>query len=78
MPAVHVRNLDDAVIDALKRRAAAHHRSLEGELRQILEEAAASERPAARRGRRRLRLSTVAIGRPGSFGRDEIYADGER
>jgi plasmid stability protein len=75
MPAVSIRHLDDAVIDALKRRAAAHHRSLEGELREILAEAAG----ATPRGRqRRLRLNTVEVGRPGSFGRGEIYGGDER
>ncbi len=31
-----VRNLDDSVIDQLKRRARANHRSLEGEVRYVL------------------------------------------
>jgi plasmid stability protein len=36
---VLVRGLDDVVIDRLKRRAEAHRRSLESELREILEQA---------------------------------------
>jgi antitoxin FitA len=35
-----VRGLDDTVIERLKRRAESHHRSLEAELRDILEQAA--------------------------------------
>jgi plasmid stability protein len=72
MPAVSIRNLDDAVIEALKRRAVAHHRSLEGELREILAEAAGGTRPRRGAG---LRLNTVEVGRPGTFGRGEIYGD---
>ena len=75
MPAVSIRNLDDAVIEALKRRAAQHHRSLEGELREILADAAGGARP---RRRSRLRLNTVEVGRRGAFGRREIYGEGER
>jgi plasmid stability protein len=40
MANVTVRNLDDAVVEALKKRARANNRSLEGELRQILTDAA--------------------------------------
>lgn len=82
MPAVHVRDLDDAVIDALKRRAAAHRRSLQGELRSILEEAARRGLPAgggdepARRPR--LRLRTVRIGGKATWSREEIYGDDGR
>jgi plasmid stability protein len=36
-----VRNLDDAVVARLKNRAREHHRSLQGEVKAILEEAAA-------------------------------------
>jgi plasmid stability protein len=70
MPAVHIHNLAPAVVAALKRRAAAHHRSLEAELRAILEAAAADRRP--------LRLHTVAIGDSATFSRDDIYGPDER
>ena len=40
MAQVLVRNLDEAVVERLKARAAAANRSLEAELRAILEEAA--------------------------------------
>ena len=36
MATVHVRRLDPDVVERLKRRAAANHRSLESEIRQIL------------------------------------------
>ncbi len=37
MGQVLIRELDDAVIERLKQRAQGHHRSLEAELREILE-----------------------------------------
>lgn len=40
MANVTVRHLEDAVVEALKERARANNRSLEGELRQILTDAA--------------------------------------
>ncbi len=40
MANITIRNLDDDVVDELKGRAKAHHRSLEAELRQILSDAA--------------------------------------
>lgn len=41
MPDVLVRNVDEAVIDRLKKRAQQRHRSLQAELQTILERAAA-------------------------------------
>jgi plasmid stability protein len=76
MPALHIRNLDDAVIAVLKARAARNHRSLQGEVRKLLE--AAANRPAARRARRRLRLRLVSVGRVPSYSRDVIYEGEDR
>ncbi len=78
MPAIHVRDLDDAVIAALKARARGNHRSLQGEVKTILEAAAQPERSEATPRRRRLRLRTVRVGRPTSFSRDVIYQDDRR
>lgn len=39
MAQIIVRNLDEAVVDRLKERAERNHRSLEAEVRQILEDA---------------------------------------
>ena len=41
MPDVLIRDVPDGVIEALKRRARSHHRSLQGELLSLLEEATA-------------------------------------
>jgi plasmid stability protein len=46
MANVTVRNLDDVVVEALKERARANNRSLEGELRQTLTDAARPVGPA--------------------------------
>jgi plasmid stability protein len=76
MPALHVRDVDDAILDALKARAARNHRSLQGEVRAILE-AAAAEAGRAKKGRR-LRIKTVRVGAPVKYSREVIYEDGTR
>ena len=43
MPQLTVRNLDDAVYEALKARAKRNHRSLEAEAREVLARAARDE-----------------------------------
>ncbi|MBI2218831.1 MAG: hypothetical protein HYU51_16215 [Candidatus Rokubacteria bacterium] len=75
MPALHIRNVDDAVIAALKARAARHHRSLQGEVRSLLEAAAGAGGSRSSTGRVRLRLRTVRVGRAVSYSRDVIYDD---
>jgi plasmid stability protein len=79
MPSVHIRNVDDAVIESLKRRAAENRRSLEGELRVLLEQAAfpSNDRTGWEGRRPKLQLKTVAVGSKSNYGRDEIYADEE-
>lgn len=75
MPALHIRNIDDAVIAGLKARAARNHRSLQGEVRSLLEAATGADRSRGTSGRIRLRLRTVRVGRPVSYSRDVIYDD---
>ena len=48
MAMVNVRQLDDDVVRRLERRAADNNRSLEGEVRHILETAAEDDLPAKR------------------------------
>ena len=48
MPTINVRQLDDVVVLRLKRRAADNNRSLEGEARQILEDAVRDDAPGRR------------------------------
>jgi plasmid stability protein len=68
MAAVHIRDIDDAVLAALKERAASNNRSLQGELLSILT-AAVADRP------RRLPLKTVRVGGPAVLSRDDLYDD---
>ncbi len=46
MANLSIRNLDEAVVAALKQRAKDHHRSLEAEIREILAQAAQAPSPA--------------------------------
>jgi len=72
MPAIHVRDVDDAILTALKARAARNHRSLQGEIRAILDEAVRGGADSSRR-RQRLRIKTVRVGAPVTYSRDVIY-----
>ena len=52
MASVHIRRLDDAVVARLKLRAAANNRSLEGEVRHILEQSVGGAEDKVERVRR--------------------------
>jgi plasmid stability protein len=74
MAALHIRDLDDSVVSRLKERAARHNRSLQREVKTILEKAVAP--PTGRRaGRTKLKLHTVHIASGATYSRDEIYGD---
>jgi plasmid stability protein len=75
MPALHIRDVDDAVVDALKVRAARNHRSLQGEVRAILEETVRQAQSSSRKRKPRLRIKTVRVGAPVKYSRDVIYED---
>ncbi len=77
MKALHIRDLPLDVVEALKRRAARHHRSLQGELKSILC-AIASDEPAEE-GVPPLRLN-LSDTRDGTtqWRREEIYGDDGR
>ncbi len=57
MAQVLIRDLDDKVLKALKRRAARNHRSLQGELKLILEQSAGYRSAALEADLRKLRES---------------------
>ena len=76
MPGIHVRDLTDDTMQALKRRARAHHRSVQGEVRAILVEAARASPPAG--GYPPIRLKHVAVGSGRPWTRDDIYGDDDR
>lgn len=77
MAALHVRNLDDAVIAALKKRAASKHRSLQGEVKTILEEAAFGARKSGDKPVP-FRLNKVRVGSPSKYSREDMYGDDGR
>jgi len=61
MPQLVIRNVDPQVVARLKAQAKRHHRSLEGELRQIVTEAARPSR--AELAHRALALASALQGR---------------
>lgn len=77
MANVTVRNLDNKVVEALKERARANNRSLEGELRQILTDAA---RPAGRVDLRVLaeRIAAMTPDKPQTDSADLLRGDRRR
>ena len=70
-----VRNLDDALVDALKHRAAKHGRSAEAEHREIL--ATALRRPRKRHLAEVL-AAIPAVGKDEDFARSEDAAEAQR
>jgi plasmid stability protein len=76
MAAVQIRDVAPDVIAALKRRAARHERSLEGELRYILVALAREEPPARPLPPIELKLSQASPST--TWRREEIYDDDGR
>jgi len=76
MKSIHIRDVAPNTIAALKRLARAHRRSMQGELREILDTAA--RRAPAEEARTDLKLITVKTGRTATWGREEIYDDSGR
>lgn len=73
MPSLHIRDLDDHLLAALKARAARQHRSVQGEVKALLEAAIRNEDTPDEP--RRIVVHTVAVGGTGNFSRAEIYGD---
>jgi len=76
MPAVQIRDVSPEVIAALKRRAARHERSLEGELRYILSALAREEPPSPPLPPIELKLSQASPST--NWSREDIYGDDGR
>jgi plasmid stability protein len=74
--AIHVRNVPESVMAALRERAARHGRSMQQEIRQILEAAAADPGRAAPVDP--IALHTVRTGSTATWRREEIYGDAGR
>ena len=75
MPGLNIRNIDVSVLEALKRRAKRSHRSLQGEIHAILEEAAAVVPPDTKRRSLNLVFAENSAGDQADWGRDSIYDD---
>jgi plasmid stability protein len=76
MPALHIRDVPQETVAAIKRRASRHGNSVQQELRDVLERGAAE--PVAGGRPRRLNLTTVATGHIEPFDRADFYDDDER
>lgn len=76
MQALHIRDVPDETVAALRRRAARRGHSTQQELRDALARVAAE--PIAEAPPRLLRLRTVATGCAAPFDRSEFYGDDER
>ncbi len=76
MKSLHIRDLDEGVLQRLRKRAKHHHRSLQGELRAILEDAARYAPDDETLDD--LELITVDTGNSHSLTREEIYGDDGR
>lgn len=71
MSSIHIRDIDDKVLASLKHLAKQHHRSLQGELHYILENA--SELDLENSADNELELITVNTSFTGSWNREDIY-----
>lgn len=76
MPAIHVRDVPEPVVIALRERASSRGRSMQEEIRQILQEAATA--PTPRSAPEPLRLTTVRTAGTSTWSREEIYGDDGR
>lgn len=76
MKSILIRELDPKTLSALKRLAAYHNRSLQGELHAIIEKAA-SKAPDESMDEE-LDLFTVKTNKSGTWSREEIYGDDGR
>jgi plasmid stability protein len=73
MAAIHIRDVPETVVVALRERADRHGHSMQQELRDILTDAA-NERPETE-AVRPVRLVTVRTGGRSTWRREEIYGD---
>jgi plasmid stability protein len=72
MKSLHIRDVPEQTIERLKRRASQHHRSLQGELQMVLEEAA---KQITFEERSEFSLHTVRTQGVQDWSREGIYED---
>lgn len=76
MPALHVRDVPESVVTAIRERAARNGQSMQQEMRTILEAAAGASPPGGTW--EPVRLTTVRTSSTSSWSREEIYDDSGR
>ncbi len=76
MPALHIRDVPEPVVAALRERATRHGQSMQRELRQILQATATT--PVAAEASEPVGLTTVRTGGGSIWSREEIYGDAGR
>lgn len=76
MTALHVRDVPERVVTALRERATKHGHSMQQEIRQILE--AAAKAPTPGESLDPVRLTTVRTTGMSSWSRETIYGDAGR
>lgn len=76
VPSLHIRDVPEPVVAALRERAVRHGHSMQRELRQILKAAATT--PVAPEALAPVRLTTVRTGGSSTWSREEIYGDAGR
>ncbi|MGB0369900.1 MAG: FitA-like ribbon-helix-helix domain-containing protein [Opitutales bacterium] len=73
MKSIHIRNVPEHTLEALKTRAKSHHRSLQHEIHHLLEAASKLPLPSSKRS---LELCYAESGiKEGSWNRAAIYED---
>ena len=72
MKSLHIRDVPESTIERLKRRARRHHRSLQGELLALLDEAA---KHVVADDATEFSLHKVRIGGDGNWTRERVYED---
>ena len=79
MKSLHIRDVDETILERLKLLAQLHHRSMQGEIRAILEDAARRAPERAEATVRPLNINTVSTGSGyTTWHRQEIYGDEAR
>ncbi len=76
MTAIHVRNVPEPVLAALRERAARHGQSMQQEVRSILEAAATA--PPLLEAPQPIQLTTVRTASTSTWDREGIYANAGR
>jgi plasmid stability protein len=73
MPAIHIRNVPEPMLSALRERAAAHGRSMQQEVLAILD--AATAEPIPRQAPSPIQLVTTRTSTNTTWRREDIYDD---